>query len=130
VIRRMDCTNCERVYPCHSREYQNAALGFGYGNFLIVRYEWVMMPEALRGIMQAYKACYAYLLYAHLSTIERDYGETLDAGTLLGEVGMTACVSSPSLHLELRIGNAESVDGLWQQQSAIDPLILFTSQEE
>jgi murein DD-endopeptidase MepM/ murein hydrolase activator NlpD len=129
VIRRMDCMDCERVFPCHGREYQNAALGFGYGNFLILRYEGILMPEALREVMQAYELRYAYLLYAHLSELAVDYGEMVDAGTNLAAVGMTACVSAPSLHLELRIGNAESVDGLWQQQAVLDPAILFEMPE-
>lgn len=125
VIRRMDCTDCERVFPCRRQQYQDATLGYGYGNFLILRYEAVLMPSDLRAVMQAYDARYAYLLYAHLSESYVDYGDMVDAGTSLGTVGSSACVSAASLHLELRIGNDEAVDGHWQEQTPIDPFILF-----
>jgi murein DD-endopeptidase MepM/ murein hydrolase activator NlpD len=125
VIRRMDCTDCERVFPCRRQQYQDAVLGYGYGNFLIVRYEALLMPSDLRAVMEAYDARYAYLLYAHLSESYVDYGDMLDEGTNIAAVGSSACVSAASLHLELRIGNDESVDGHWQEQIPIDPFVLF-----
>ncbi len=45
-----------------------------------------------------------YTLYAHLSEVLVRAGEQVEAGTLLGRVGMSGSASGPHLHFEVRVG--------------------------
>jgi murein DD-endopeptidase MepM/ murein hydrolase activator NlpD len=40
--------------------------------------------------------------YAHLDGLSVTEGQVLDAGALVGQVGMTGRVTSPQLHFEIR----------------------------
>jgi len=53
-------------------------------------------------------------LFAHLSTLSVREGDTVEAGTIVGEVGSTGRVTGPHLHWTLRAGGAR-----------IDPLSLL-----
>jgi murein DD-endopeptidase MepM/ murein hydrolase activator NlpD len=52
-----------------------------------------------------------YTMYAHLSAIEAQVGETVAAGAEIGKVGATGRVTGPHLHWGLTIQHAR-VNGL------------------
>jgi murein DD-endopeptidase MepM/ murein hydrolase activator NlpD len=53
-------------------------------------------------------------MYCHLSSIDVEYGQTIGAGTKLGEVGATGRVTGPHLHF-----------GTYLNGTAVDPAILL-----
>ena len=136
VIRRVDCVACTdarpNVFPAPGLGcpgiYKDPDWGFGYGNFLVVRHAYDQMPPAFRATMdqQGLTGGFAYLLYAHLSRLDVDLGDVVSAGTLLGLSGNHGCSSGPHLHLEIRMGRDEIIDGRWGQQAVVNPNLLFT----
>jgi murein DD-endopeptidase MepM/ murein hydrolase activator NlpD len=131
VIWVGDCANCQlisqRVYPCNASYQQDANWGYGYGTFVVVRYAAVLMPPPVRDLIARYSVAqdYVYVLYAHLAQVDVEYGTTVEASTRLGLTGQTGCTSAPALHVEVRIGHDEAINGIWLQQDAINPSLIF-----
>jgi murein DD-endopeptidase MepM/ murein hydrolase activator NlpD len=69
----------------------------GYGNLVVIAH-----PRGVRS------------MYAHLSRIGVNPGQSVVAGSFVGAVGSTGLATGPHLHFELRLGTA-----------AIDPLTAF-----
>ncbi len=138
VIRQIPCTACKEgatnVFPtpgvgrCPQLD-RRVDWGFGYGNFMILRFDYVDMPTPLRDEMDAHRleGGFAYLLLAHLDSFAVSNGEEFIAGQKLGETGHTGCSSGPHLHFEVRIGNDENVDGRWGQQIKVHPNKIFAT---
>jgi murein DD-endopeptidase MepM/ murein hydrolase activator NlpD len=63
-----------------------------YGNLVI-------LEHSLPGISAP-----VYTLYAHLSEVLVDEGQSVAAGEVIGKVGMTGNVSGSTLHFEVRMG--------------------------
>jgi murein DD-endopeptidase MepM/ murein hydrolase activator NlpD len=49
-----------------------------------------------------------YSIYAHLSVTHAEQGDRVNAGDLIGEVGLSGNTSGPHLHLEVRLGDDSS----------------------
>ena len=62
-----------------------------YGNYIIINHN------------NGYKT-----LYAHLSRIYVQKGQTIERGTIIGKIGMTGCASGPHLHFSLYVGSTVS----------------------
>lgn len=134
-IRRIDCTNCTDAQPnkqpnanfqCPST-WKDPKWGFGYGNFIIVRYDYAVLPQATREVMDAKGLTngFAYVLLAHMSRIDIGLGKQFKKGDSLGATGNTGCSTGAHLHFEAKIGNDENVDGRWQSQKTIHPKVMF-----
>lgn len=65
----------------------------GYGNYLVLEHEYGFRT-----------------LYAHCSKIFVKYGQTVEAGQKIAEVGTTGNVTGPHLHYEIWIGEGNKVD--------------------
>ncbi len=66
-----------------------------YGNFVVLHHEMPGFVESL------------YTLYAHLSEIDVEEGETVRAGEQIGKVGSTGAATGSHLHFEVRFGENE-----------------------
>jgi len=63
-----------------------------YGNLIVVRLDRQYQGELL------------FTLYGHLSKMLVETGQRVQAGDVLGEVGMTGVAMGPHLHFEIRVG--------------------------
>lgn len=136
-IRRIDCTRCTPQQPNRRPNasfqcpdtWSDPGWGFGYGNFIIVRFDYARLPRTLRDEMdrQNLRNAFAYILYAHLSRINVALGQQFQAGHIIGNTGNTGCSTAPHLHFEVRIGRDENVDGRWQSQKAVHPRLIFNT---
>jgi len=137
VIREVRCLKCTEERPNirpstldiirRNQIFSDPAWGFGYGNFIIVRYDYADVPRPLQLKMDEADLTgqFAYVLYAHLKKILVNNGQAVEAGTILGETGNTGHSSGPHLHLEVKIGRDKNVDGRWRQQIAVHPSLMF-----
>lgn len=134
-IRRVDCTKCT---PARPNRYPNANFqcpdtwtdpgwGFGYGNFIIMRYDYHLLPGDLRAEMdkRSLTGGFAYILYAHLSQVNIRLGQPFSKGMVMGSTGNTGCSTAPHLHFEVRIGKDEMVDNIWSHQRSVYPGLMF-----
>lgn len=134
-IRRIDCTKCTKEKPNRQPNamfqcpdtWKDPAWGFGYGNFLVLRYDYVRLPQPLRETMDRANLTggFAYVLLAHLSRLNVRVGERFQERTALAATGNTGCSTAPHLHFEVRIGKDENVDGRWSLQKAVNPNLMF-----
>lgn len=133
VIRKVDCSACAEHFrpnfspPCGDWLLQSPDWGYGYGNFVVVRHQYASMPPPMRAEMdgKGLTGGFVYILYAHFSENRVETGDTVNAGDLLGLTGNHGCSSAPHLHFEVRIGRDEIIDGVWQQQIAVNPNLVF-----
>ncbi len=67
-----------------------------YGNLVVLEHDFCGQP--------------IYTLYAHLSRIDVEEGETVPAGQPIGAVGMTGAAIGPHLHFEVRMPTTTYMD--------------------
>ena len=90
------------VYAAHPGEVVYAGQGMsGYGKILVIRYGPIMS------------------VYAHNQSLDVGFGEQVEQGQKIAEVGSTGRASGPHLHFEMRI---ETPEGRF---AAVDPLIFY-----
>ncbi len=79
---------------------------YGFGNLVIVRYEFNALPVRARTALSArgYQNGYAYVFYAHLQDIFVNAGARVTAGQQIGTLGNSGNSTAPHLHLEVRLG--------------------------
>lgn len=91
--------------------FANPAWGYGYGNAVIVRYDWDELPvygqQALRevGLQDTSIQC----IYGHLAEIDVDQGQVLTPGEQIGTVGNTGSSSGPHLSLDCRAVRGDDI---------------------
>jgi murein DD-endopeptidase MepM/ murein hydrolase activator NlpD len=124
VSRVVHCTKCSADKPSFPDNgipiddptaLKDQGWGFGFGNFVVIRYAWDALPDAMQAEMihRNREQGFAYVIHAHLKEIDPAIavgGQVVD-GTQLGLSGNTGNSSGPHLHLEIRIstnGNAVS----------------------
>lgn len=132
VIRRVDCTACDEGakpnrYPCPNFAIESEEWGYGYGNFVVVRHAYHAMPPPMRDYMNNNNlgGGFVYILYAHFSENHVNLGDIVQAGQILGLSGNHGCSSGEHLHIEIRMGRDEIVDGHWLDQKPVHPNLVF-----
>ncbi len=139
IIRRLAADHCAAP-PGHVRPesltpearaavFSSPGWGFGYGNLVIVRHDYVVLPASLRQYMEnlGLSGGFAYLLYAHLDRLDVESGQRVAAGEVIGAAGQTGHTAGPGLHLEVRVGLAEQINGAWAEQAVLPPALLFAA---
>lgn len=107
--------------------FASAAWGFGYGSLVVVRHDYDLLPAGLRQAMADLDLAggFAYVLYAHLGRLDVQTGQSVAAGDSLGAVGETGYTAGPGLHLEVRVGLAETISDIGREQAVVPPGLLF-----
>lgn len=134
IIRKVDCTACDEGakpnrYPCPNFALKSEEWGYGYGNFVVVRHAYNMMPPSMREYMDNNNlgGGFVYILYAHLSENHVNLGDIVQGGQILGLSGNHGCSSGAHLHFEVRMGRDETVDGHWLDQTPVNPNLVFAT---
>ncbi len=132
IIRKIDCETCaERshpnIFPCAGAILLDPKWGYGYGNFVIIRHDYRIMPPSMRQHMDdnGLRDGFVYILYAHFSETRVSFGDVVGQGVTLGLSGNHGCSSAPHLHFEVRMGRDETVDGRWLNQTPVNPNLIF-----
>jgi Peptidase family M23/Bacterial SH3 domain len=81
------------------------AWGYGFGNYVVVRYGWTDLPSTMREAIAVQRLAggNAYVIHAHLSQINIASGAIVRDGTALGLSGNTGNSTGPHLHVEVRV---------------------------
>lgn len=130
VDRAMTCANCQGNPPNIftndpveiSRIFNDADWGFGYGNHIILRFDFDDLPSVAQEQMLragATSSMSVFALYAHLSEMRVSLGLTIAAGMVFGVTGNTGFSQAPHLHLEVGFGTS------WGTATKVHPQNLF-----
>jgi murein DD-endopeptidase MepM/ murein hydrolase activator NlpD len=131
VVERVTrCPNCEDDPPnifsddqaVINRVFGDADWGFGYGHHIILRFAFEDLPRDVQSFMQRRgltEEDHAFVLYAHLSSINVAVGQEIEAGVVFGVTGNTGFSSAHHLHLEVAFG------ARWGSATKVHPATLF-----
>jgi uncharacterized protein YraI len=137
VAQTLSCTRCTSSAPNtlsqgfglnDPRVFSDPGWGFGYGNYVVVRYLNDILPASSRRRLaqQGREGAHLFVCYAHLNTIDVQSGQTLAPHQPVGTCGNTGNSEAPHLHLEIRWGmnpNETNYGNLINNR--MDPIILF-----
>jgi hypothetical protein len=89
-----------------SRVWNDAAWNYGYGHYVILRYDHGILPASTQQWLAANGMAghHAFVMLAHLSAIVVKGGTTVTPGQVVARLGNSGNSEGPHLHLELRFG--------------------------
>jgi hypothetical protein len=137
VVRSFQCRNCTPDRPSvlqhglrlgDPRIFEDEGWGFGYGNFVIVRYLSDQLPESTQDALTArdFRGGHLFVMYAHLEKRQVEAGDELTRGQPIGTCGNTGNSEATHLHLEVRASRSENFSH-WAalKDGLLDPVVLF-----
>lgn len=137
VTRIIHCTACTPDKPSgpsqgllinDSTVLNSQSWGWGFGNFVIVKYAWDVLPKVTQTALDSLglNGAFAYVYYAHLASIEGrlNVGSPVSKGTQLGTLGNTGNSTGPHLHIEVVATKEDGLVSLSGRQR-IDPESMF-----
>ena len=138
VVQVMDCTKCSAARPStvlngislgDSSVYSDPGWGYGYGNFVVVGYEWDILPDSTQEWMlsNGYGGGAAFVLYGHLHERKVAAGQKISEEQIIGTCGNTGNSEASHLHLEMRLSKSPQYPGWASLSSGLtNPVILFS----
>lgn len=136
VSRVVKCTKCtddkpsaiqDHGYPAWDDEViYSAEWGWGFGNFVVVKYAWDDLPATMQThlISIGLAGAFAYVIYAHLKSINVALNEGVNKGTVLGILGNTGNSKGAHLHFEVAVSMQSNLVSL-KDRIRVDPAHLF-----
>jgi hypothetical protein len=107
---------------------QDPGWGFGYGNFIIVRYTNDLLPPSTRDLLKArgFPGGHLFVMHAHMETRLVEAGANLPGGVQIGTCGNTGNSEAPHLHLEVRASKTPDFQR-WAllEKGLMDPVVLY-----
>lgn len=87
-----------------SRVLRNPGWNYGYGHYVIVRYENSLLPESTKTKLHeaGYPGGHVLVMYAHLQDILVEQGQVLQPNQQIATLGNSGNSSGAHLHLEVR----------------------------
>lgn len=130
-----NCTRCTDAAPNfrsqNVRDWDEIAIndpawGYGFGNAVIIRYGWEVMPDTARNELRGMglENAFAYVIYAHLSRIDVQPGTPVSQGTQIGLCGNTGNSTGPHVHLEVRVSTSGNETTIFNRR-VINPRLLY-----
>ncbi len=110
-----------------SRILNDEKWNYGYGHYVIMRYDWADLPDSTKQWLAAmgWNAANAFVMYAHLSEIKAKINALVAPGTVLGLMGNSGNSTGSHLHLEVRYSS--DINPSWYKLTnrIADPVTLF-----
>ena len=137
VVQVTRCTACTPAQPnvlSQGRRLndpavlQDPAWGFGYGNYVVVRYLHDQLPASTRAELQRRNLTgyHLFTIYAHMSEIDVQVGQVLQPNQRVGGCGNTGNSEATHLHLEIRAWNNPNETSTGRMiANRMDPVVLF-----
>ncbi len=111
-----------------SRVLRNQGWNFGYGHYMIVRYENTLLPESTRQKLHdaGYPGGHLFVMYAHLQDMLVEQGQQLRPNQQIATLGNSGNSSGAHLHLEVRASETAS-PMRWAalKRGLMNPSVLF-----
>lgn len=103
------------------------AWGFGYGTYVIVRYDHELLPQSTQNRLAARNltGAHIFVMYAHLVDYSVQVGQALTPNQQIGGCGNTGNSEAPHLHLEVRAGRNKTDAWSALFTNLLDPAVLF-----
>jgi hypothetical protein len=135
VTASVECTKCAggksfKSYGLRLSDgaaLADAAWNFGYGHYVIVRYDHANLPASTQAWLAAkgLPGAHVFAMYAHLDQRVAQVGQTLKAGDVVGTCGDTGNSELTHLHLEVRASTNPNEQWSNMKKNLFDPVILF-----
>lgn len=110
-----------------SRVLSDASWNYGYGHYVIVRYDNALLPASTHNYLgtKGWSGYHAFVMYAHLNKILCSEGQSLGPSQQLGTMGNSGNSTGTHLHLELRFGKDASAPWANLRSALVSPVHLF-----
>lgn len=136
VVKTLRCTKCTPDRPSTLMQgyslgdpsiFNDAGWGFGYGNYVIVRYTNDLIPESTKQLLASknLSAAHIFVMYAHLHTIDSVEGQAVAPSQKIGTCGNTGNSEAAHLHLEVRASMNPNDQWANMRPNLLDPVVLF-----
>ncbi len=137
IVKVHKCTRCTAAAPSSRQQgyalgdpavWNDPAWGWGYGNFIIVRYLNDQLPESTKAKLTAkgFPNGHLYVMYAHLHQSNVQEGQEVGANEVIATCGNTGNSEGPHVHLEVRASIHDSVTSWGSlRDNRMNPIILF-----
>lgn len=137
VMKVHKCTKCTAAQPSSVSQgfslgdaaiWNDPAWGWGYGNFVILRYLNEQLPESTRAELtkRGFDGGHIYVIYAHLNEMLVTEGQTVPASTIFASCGNTGNSEGPHVHLEVRASTNPNVTSWGSlKDNRMNPIVLF-----
>jgi SH3-like domain-containing protein len=137
VVQVLRCTMCSDSRPSvidnglrlnDPGVLTSPAWGFGYGNYVTVRYLSEQLPASTRSELERRNLpnYHLFVIYAHMSALNVQQGQTVEPGQRLGTCGNSGNSTGPHLHLEVRAWNDPNETSTGRMlPNRMDPVVLF-----
>ena len=105
---------------------RDPAWGYGFGNHVVLRYDWANLPTTTRNELSQRNltGAYAYVIYGHMNRVDVQQGQQITNGTQLGVLGNTGNSTGHHLHLELHFSlSAQEYD--YFNRLNLNPRIMY-----
>lgn len=137
VVQSFQCSKCTPERPStlmngfklgDTSIFSDAGWGFGYGNFIIVRYLQDQLPNSTRDALaeRGFPGGHLFVMHAHLERRLAEEGTTLTPNQQIATCGNTGNSEATHLHLEVRASqNPEFSRWALIRSGVMDPVVLF-----
>lgn len=137
VVKSFQCAKCTADRPNtlsqgfslgDARIFSDPGWGFGYGNYIIVRYTNDALPQSTRDLLTSknFGGGAIFVMYAHLEKRMAEAGQNLAPGQQFATCGNTGNSEATHLHLEIRASKAPNFSAWASIRSGVmDPVALF-----
>ncbi|NWF68317.1 MAG: peptidoglycan DD-metalloendopeptidase family protein, partial [Chloroflexi bacterium] len=137
VTQTMLCTKCTPDRPSTLMQglslgdqsvFNDPGWGFGYGNFVVIRYDHTLLPASTqqRLAQRSLPGAHIFVLYGHLASFNVGVGQPLSAHQQFAQCGNTGNSEAAHLHLEVRAGANPNAQWAQLRSGLLDPGVLFS----